>query len=218
MAAKSGVPDPDLNQNLKKEIEKAKREQVTADVIKRAIDKAKGANQESYDPMTLEGFGPGNSMFVIECLTDNHNRTQTAVKVALQRCGGKIAGSGNVTHMFKNTATFSVDFMSEEEVLETLLMADCDVEDISSEDGVVTVTAPSSEYGKIREALKAVTPEGKDFLEDTVSWVPLNPIELNTEKEKEQLQRLLDLLEEDDDVQDVYHNIVGLEPEEAEEE
>ena len=108
--------------------------------------------------------------------------------------------------------------MSEEEVLETLLMADCDVEDISSEDGVVTVTAPSSEYGKIREALKAVTPEGKDFLEDTVSWVPLNPIELNTEKEKEQLQRLLDLLEEDDDVQDVYHNIVGLEPEEAEEE
>ena len=117
MAAKSGVPDPDLNQNLKKEIEKAKREQVTADVIKRAIDKAKGANQESYDPMTLEGFGPGNSMFVIECLTDNHNRTQTAVKVALQRCGGKIAGSGNVTHMFKNTAIFSVDFMSEEEVL-----------------------------------------------------------------------------------------------------
>ena len=94
----------------------------------------------------------------------------------------------------------------------------CDVEDIYSEDGVVTVTAPSSEYGKIREALKAVTPEGKDFLEDTVSWVPLNPIELNTEKEKEQLQRLLDLLEEDDDVQDVYHNIVGLEPEEAEEE
>lgn len=72
MAAKSGVPDPDLNQNLKKEIEKAKREQVTADVIKRAIEKAKGANLESYDSMVLEGFGPGNSMFVIECLTDNH--------------------------------------------------------------------------------------------------------------------------------------------------
>ncbi|MEI3504734.1 MAG: YebC/PmpR family DNA-binding transcriptional regulator [Bacilli bacterium] len=71
---------------------------------------------------------------------------------------------------------------------------------------------------KLEKLLKAVTPEGKDFLEDTVSWVPLNPIELNTEKEKEQLQRLLDLLEEDDDVQDVYHNIVGLEPEEAEEE
>lgn len=219
MAAKSGVPDPDLNQNLKKEIEKAKREQVTADVIKRAIDKAKGANQESYDPLTLEGFGPGNSMFIIECLTDNHNRTQTAVKVALQRCGGKIAGSGNVAHMFKNTAIFSIDHMNEEEALESLLMADCDVEDITtSENGVVTITAPSTEYGKIREALRGTLPEGKDFLEDTVSWLPLNPVELATDKEKEQLQRLLDLLAEDDDVQDVYHNIVGLDIEEDEEE
>ena len=142
MAAKSGVPDPDLNQNLKKEIEKAKREQVTADVIKRAIEKAKGANLESYDSMVLEGFGPGNSMFVIECLTDNHNRTQTSVKVALQKCGGKIAGSGSVTHMFKNTAIFSIDFMNEEETLEALLLADCEVEDISSDDDVVTITAP----------------------------------------------------------------------------
>lgn len=217
MAAKSGVPDPDLNQNLKKEIEKAKREQVTADVIKRAIDKAKGANQESYDPMVLEGFGPGNSMLVIDCLTDNHNRTQTAVKVALQRCGGKIAGSGSVTHMFKNTAIFSIDFMSEEEALDALLMADCEVEDISSDEDVVTITAPSTEYGKIREALRALLPEGKDFLEDTVSWVPLNPIELATDKEKEQFERLLSFLEEDDDVQDVYYNVVGLEPDEEEE-
>ena len=214
MAAKSGVPDPDLNQNLQKEIEKAKREQVTADVIKRAIEKAKGANQENYDSMTLEGFGPANSMFVIECLTDNHNRTQTAVKVALQRCGGKIAGSGSVTHMFKNTAIFSIDFMNEDETLEALLLADCEVEDISSSNGVVTITAPSTEYGKIREVLRDMLPEGKDFLEDTVSWIPLNEVELTTDKEKEQLQRLLDLLEEDDDVQDVYHNVIGLDNEE----
>lgn len=211
MAAKSGVADPDLNQNLKKEIEKAKREQVTADVIKRAIEKAKGANQENYDPLTLEGFGPGNSMFVIECLTDNHNRTQTAVKVALQKCGGKIAGSGSVTYMFKNAAIFEIDFLSEEEALETLLMADCEVEDISSEDGVVSIIAPNTEYGKIREALKEVLPEGKDFLEDTVAWLPQNPVELSSDKEKEQLQRLLDMLAEDDDVQDVYHNVTGLE-------
>ena len=206
--------EANLNQNLKKEIEKAKREQVTADVIKRAIEKAKGANQENYDSMTLEGFGPANSMFVIECLTDNHNRTQTAVKVALQRCGGKIAGSGSVTHMFKNTAIFSIDFMNEDETLEALLLADCEVEDISSSNGVVTITAPSTEYGKIREVLRDMLPEGKDFLEDTVSWIPLNEVELTTDKEKEQLQRLLDLLEEDDDVQDVYHNVIGLDNEE----
>lgn len=210
MAAKAGVPDPELNQNLKKEIEKAKREQVTADVIKRAIDKAKGASQENYDPLTLEGFGPGNSMFIVECLTDNHNRTQTAVKVALQKCGGKIAGSGSVAHMFKNVALFSIDFLGEEETLETLLLADCEVEDIKEEDGVVTVIAPNTEYGKIREALKEVLPEGKEFLEDTVCWLPLNEVEITSEKEIEQLERLLALLEEDDDVQDVYHNVVGL--------
>lgn len=217
MAAKSGVPDPDLNQNLKKEIEKAKREQVTADVIKRAIEKAKGANQESYDPITLEGFGPGNSMFIIECLTDNHNRTQTDVKVALQKCGGKIAGSGNVAHMFKNTALFAIDFMGEEEVLETLLMADCDVEDISTDGDVVSISAPSVEYGKIRTALREVMPEGKDFLEDTVAWLPLNPVEITGEKEQEQLERLLGLLAENDDVQDVYHNVTGLESDESDE-
>ena len=217
MAAKSGVPDPDLNQNLKKEIEKAKREQVTADVIKRAIEKAKGANQESYDPITLEGFGPGNSMFIIECLTDNHNRTQTDVKVALQKCGGKIAGSGNVAHMFKNTALFAIDFMGEEEVLETLLMADCDVEDITTDGDVVSISAPSVEYGKIRTALREVMPEGKDFLEDTVAWLPLNPVEITGEKEQEQLERLLGLLAENDDVQDVYHNVTGLESDESDE-
>ena len=210
MAAKAGVPDPELNQNLKKEIEKAKREQVTADVIKRAIEKAKGANQENYDPLTLEGFGPGNSMFIVECLTDNHNRTQTAVKVALQKCGGKIAGSGSVAHMFKNVALFSIDFMTEEEALETLLLADCEVEDIESEDGIVTITAPNTEYGKIREALKEVLPEGKEFLEDTVCWLPLNEVELSSDKELEQMERLLSLLEEDEDVQDVYHNVTGL--------
>jgi YebC/PmpR family DNA-binding regulatory protein len=210
MAAKAGVPDPELNQNLKKEIEKAKREQVTADVIKRAIEKAKGANQENYDPLTLEGFGPGNSMFIVECLTDNHNRTQTAVKVALQKCGGKIAGSGSVAHMFKNVALFSIDFMTEEETLETLLLADCEVEDIESEDGIVTITAPNTEYGKIREALKEVLPEGKEFLEDTVCWLPLNEVELASDKELEQMERLLSLLEEDEDVQDVYHNVTGL--------
>ena len=210
MAAKAGVPDPELNQNLKKEIEKAKREQVTADVIKREIDKAKGASQENYDPLTLEGFGPGNSMFIVECLTDNHNRTQTAVKVALQKCGGKIAGSGSVAHMFKNVALFSIDFLGEEETLETLLLADCEVEDIKEEDGVVTVIAPNTEYGKMREALKEVLPEGKEFLEDTVCWLPLNEVEITSEKEIEQLERLLALLEEDDDVQDVYHNVVGL--------
>lgn len=214
MAAKSGVPDPDLNQNLKKEIEKAKREQVTADVIKRAIDKAKGANQESYAPLLLEGFGPGNSQLVIECLTDNTNRTQTAVKVALQRTGGKIASSGNVTYQFAPQALFAFKGLSDEEALDIIVMADCEVIDIVTEDEITYVSAPRSEYDKIRSALLEAK-EDLDLLEDHVAWVSNMPVELETDKQIEQFQRLLDFLEEDEDVQDVYHNVSNL-PEDEE--
>ncbi len=210
MAAKSGVPDPDLNQNLKKEIEKAKKEQASADVIKRAIEKAKGANQESYTELVLEGFGPGNSMVVVECLTDNHNRTQTAVKVALMKTGGKIAGSGAVTYMFDHLAVFSYENgQSEEEVLETLLMADCDVQDIENEDGVITIYAPNTEYAKIRDALQEAMPD-IDLTVDTIAWMPKNYVQLESDKEKEQFNRMLEMLEDDDDVQEVYHNVEGL--------
>lgn len=210
MAAKSGVPDPDLNQSLKKEIEKAKKEQVTADVIKRAIEKAKGANMETYSELQLEGFGPGNSMVVVECLSDNTNRTQTAVKIALQRTGGKIASSGNVTYMFDHLALFSMNDVSDEELLENLLMADCEVNDIEVEDGMVTIYAPHTEYGKIRDVIQENYPD-KELSMDTIAWVPKNYIQLDSDKQVEQFKRLLELLDEDDDVQDVYHNIEGLE-------
>ncbi len=210
MAAKSGVPDPDLNQTLKKEIEKAKKEQASADVIKRAIEKAKGANQESYTELVLEGFGPGNSMVVVECLTDNHNRTQTAVKVALMKTGGKLAGSGAVTYMFDHLAVFSYENgQSEEEVLETLLMADCDVQDIENEDGIITIYAPNTEYAKIRDALQEAMPD-IDLTVDTIAWMPKNYVKLESDKEKEQFNRMLEMLEDDDDVQEVYHNVEGL--------
>ena len=210
MAAKSGVPDPDLNQTLKKEIEKAKKEQASADVIKRAIEKAKGANQESYTELVLEGFGPGNSMVVVECLTDNHNRTQTAVKVALMKTGGKIACSGAVTYMFDHLAVFSYENgQSEEEVLETLLMADCDVNDIENEDGIITIYAPNTEYAKIRDALQEAMPD-VDLTVDTIAWMPKTYTKLESEKEIEQFNRMLELLEDDDDVQEVYHNVEGL--------
>ena len=151
MAAKGGVPDPDLNQTLKRTIERAKREQVTADVIKRAIDKAKGADQTSYAELLLEGFGPGNSQVVVECLTDNHNRTQTDVKVAFQKTGGKIASSGSVTYQFKHLAVFVFKGISEEDAVMALLDADCDVQNTYTEtdeetgDELVTVEADYSE-------------------------------------------------------------------------
>ncbi len=212
MAAKGGVPDPDLNQTLKRTIERARREQVTADVIKRAIDKAKGSDQTSYTELLLEGFGPGQSQIVVECLTDNHNRTQTAVKVALQKCGGKIASSGSVTYQFKHLSVFTFKGLSEEDAVMALLDADCDVQNTYTEvdeetaEELVTVEADYSEYSKIRTALTDLK-EDLEFLVDHISWETDNMVDLEAGKETEQFERLLALLEEDDDVQDVFHNV-----------
>ncbi len=209
MAAKAGVPDPDLNQPLKKEIEKAKKEQVTADVIKRAIEKAKGGSQENYSPIRYEAFGPNNSMFIIDCLTDNVNRTYTAVRTAVTRCGFKLGAPGSVAHMFTNTAIFSFVGLSDEETLEVLLMADCDVTDIELEDGITTVYASNTEYSKIRQALVEAMPD-VEFLVDKTTLLPETYTQLTDEDDIRHFHRLMEQLDDVEDAQDVYHNVEGL--------
>ena len=211
MAAKSGIPDPELNLALKHEIEKAKREQVNADTIKRAIEKAKGGSTENYYPIRYEGFGPNNSMLIIECITDNENRTLTAVKTALNKCGAKLGVAGCVRHMFDYYAVFTFQGMSDEEAFEAV--AEYDVVDVFSEDGYTTVYANSSDYQGVRDALVAAKPD-LTFVEDVVTYVPQNTVTLNDQKEIDQFNRLRTMLDDIDDVQDLFHNIVGLEDEE----
>lgn len=209
MAAKSGIPDPELNLNLRREIEKAKRDQCNADTIKRAVEKAKGSNTESYYPIRYEGFGPGNSMLIVEALTDNENRTLTFVKTAMNRCGCKLGVSGCVRHMFNYYSIFSFENMSVDEALEATMMADVEIVDISEDEGLVTVFAESSLYHEVKEALLAAKP-GLEFIEDTVTYVPQTTVTLTDEKEIEQVARLKALFDENDDVQDFFHNIVGV--------
>ena len=206
VAAKSGVPDPELNQTLKKEIEKAKKEQVSADVIKRAVEKAKGGSDENYTPERYEGFGPANSMWIVECLTDNHNRTLTAVRTAFSRVGGNLGASGCVMHMFNNQSVFSFEGEDEEAVLEGLLMADVEPEDIQKEDGVITVFAANTDYQAVRDALVAMNPD-IDFLEDKVTYVPQTYVKLEEEHDVQKYERFMEMLNDCDDVQDIYHNI-----------
>lgn len=206
VAAKSGVPDPELNQTLKKEIEKAKREQVSADVIKRAIEKAKGGSTESYTSERYEGFGPGNSMWIVDCLTDNHNRTLTAVRTAFSRVGGNLGASGCVTHMFTNQSIFSFEGEDEEAVLEGLLEHDCEVDDIQLEDGVISVFAPQQAYQQVRDALVELYPN-VEFLEDHTTWVPSSYVQLGEDHDKQKYERFIEMLDDCDDVQDYYHNI-----------
>ena len=216
MAAKAGVPDPDLNQPLKKEIEKAKKEQVTADVIKRAIEKAKGGSQENYSPIRYEAFGPNNSMFIIDCLTDNVNRTYTAVRTAVQKVGFKLGAPGSVAHMFTNTAIFSFNGLNDEETLDTLIMADCDVTDVELEDGITTVYAPNTEYAKIRQALVDAMPD-VEFLIDKTTLLPESYTTLEDEDDIRHFHRLMELLDDVEDVQDIYHSVEGLSDDEEEE-
>ena len=211
MAAKSGIPDPELNLALKHEIEKAKREQVNADTIKRAIEKAKGGSTENYYPIRYEGFGPSNSMLIIECITDNENRTLTAVKTALNKCGAKLGVAGCVRHMFDYYAVFTFQGMNDEEAFEAV--AEFDVADVFSEDGYTTVYANSSDYQGVRDALLAAKPD-LTFVEDVVTYVPQNTVTLTDQKEIDQFNRLRTMLDDIDDVQDLFHNIVGLDDEE----
>ena len=128
---------------------------------------------ESYYPVRYEGFGPNNSLLMIECLTDNENRTMTAVKVALQKTGCKLGVSGCVRHMFNYYSVFTFKGMSDEEAFEAILMADVEPEDVSVEDGITTVYAKSEDYQTVRDALVAAKPD-LEFLEDLVTYVPQN--------------------------------------------
>ena len=206
MAAKSGVPDPELNQSLKRIIDKAKKDQVSADVIKRAIDKAKGGSDDTYTEVRYEGFGPGNSLFIVECLTDNVNRTIAEVRNCFTKTDGKLGVSGSVLHQFNHQAVFTVSGMTEDEVLELLVLNDVDVTDIESEDDHVTILGDATEFNVIRTAFVDQNPE-IEFETEEIMWLPIMETELTSDEDTQRFEKLMDMLNELDDVQDVYHNV-----------
>ena len=206
LAAKSGTPDPDTNQSLKRIIEKAKREQVPADIIKRNIDKAKGGTEDNYSSARYEGFGPGNSMLIVECLTDNVNRTIAEVRNCFTKTGGKLGVSGSALHQFNHQAVFAIPSMSEDEILEILINNDLDVTDIESDDEGVTVYAEAAQFNVIRTAIYDIHPD-LDMTTEQIMWLPIIGTKLDDQEDMDKFERLLEMLDELDDVQDVYHNV-----------
>ncbi|MDD3126409.1 MAG: YebC/PmpR family DNA-binding transcriptional regulator [Candidatus Izemoplasmatales bacterium] len=205
MAAKSGSPDPDTNQTLKKIIEKAKASQVPADVIKRNIEKAKGLGGADYVPVRYEGFGPGNSMIIVECMTDNVNRTFGEIRSCFTKTGGKIGVAGSVTHQFSYVSLVSFEGLSEDEALEALMEAECDVSEIESDEDIVTVIGKSGDLDRIKEALQAV----KDdivFIEEKVTYLPNDYIKIDDDDIRK-FNNFLAMTDELDDVQEVFSNI-----------
>ena len=205
LAAKSGTPDPDTNQTLKRMIEKAKREQVPADVIKRNIDKAKGGGEDNLSSIRYEGFGPGNSMLIVECLTDNVNRTISEVRNCFTKTGGKLGISGSVVHQFNHQAVFSMKGITEDEVLEILVGNDLDVTDIEADEEGVTIYSDATNFSAIRIAFNEARPE-LEYDTEQIMWLPIMDATLDSE-DLEKFERLTNMLDELDDVQDVYHNV-----------
>ena len=209
VAAKSGGVDPAGNLTLRGLIERAKKDQVPTHVIDKALDKASGAGGEDFSVARYEGFGPSGSMLIVECLTDNPNRTFGDVRQCFVKTKTKIGTPGNVSHLFDHCAILKFQSDNEEAVLEALLNADVDVIDIENEDSHITVFAPSTEYGHARQAIceNFGNADGEvDFEADVIQFLPQTAIELSGE-DVEVFEKLLDMLNDLDDVQNVYHNV-----------
>lgn len=203
MAAKSGTPDPETNVVLKRVIERAKKDQVTTEIINRAIEKAKGGSDENYEEVRYEGFGPEGSLIIIECLTDNTNRTLSDIRKLFNKAYGKLGVSGSVIHQFDHKAVFEVE-ATENKLLEMLLENDVDVTDYEAEDGMVTIYAQPVDYGRVMDVLKDNNLEPK---QEAIMFIPMQTIQIEDASEKEKFERLIDGLNELDDVSEVYHNV-----------
>ncbi len=206
VTAKSGGIDPNGNLALRGLIERAKREQVPSHVIDKALDKAKGGGGEDFSRARYEGFGPGNCMVIIDCLTDNPNRTFGDVRNCFTKTKTKIGTQGSVAHMFDHCAIFVFQGDDEEAVLEALMMSDVDVTDIENEEGKITVFAPHTEYAKAKQALSE-TFEGITFDVDEIQFLPQTEAEIS-EEDMPMLEKFLGMLNDLDDVQNIYHNAI----------
>ena len=202
-AAKAGVPDPEMNQGLKNVIARAKKDQCPADVIKRAIEKAKGVTSGATKEKVYEGYGPGQVAVIVEFLTDNDNRTYTEARTAFNKTGGTIGTS--VSYLFNRKAVFCYEGLSEDETMEALMEAGLDFEELSTdEEGFVNITAAPADCEAIKEALLAKKPD-LEFEQAAVDMVPSTKVDLD-EDHLEKFRRFLEILQEYDDFENIYHN------------
>jgi len=204
-AAKNGVPDPEANPLLRSLVEKAKKDNVPAHVIDKAIQKAAGKGGEDFQSVRYEGFGPGGSLIIVECLTDNNQRTVSDVRSYFVKAGSKLAATGSVVMSFDHLAVISFKGEQEEKVMEALFAADVAVEDVESKDGVITIFTPPTEFYKAKTAVLEAMP-GVDLDVQEVTFIPQSTKTLAAD-ELTSFEKLLQALEMNDDVQEVYHNI-----------
>lgn len=205
LAAKKGVPELESNVNLKHLVEKAKKEQVPMDIIKRAIDKAKGAGGEDYTEVIYEGFGPGASTFIIKTLTDNVNRTVGEIRAAFNKVHKSLGVTNSVSYNYDYLAIISFKSNEEEKIFEELLNAGIEIIDLESNDGEITITANPKNINKVKEELEKIIP-GIEYTYDEVGMFAKEEVTL-TGEDKEVYDKLYGLLDAIDDVSAIYTNV-----------
>ncbi|MBC8587040.1 YebC/PmpR family DNA-binding transcriptional regulator [Paratissierella segnis] len=205
VAAKEGGGDPDYNPSLKAAIDKAKAENMPNENIDRAVKKGSGElGLANFEEIMYEGYGPGGIAVFATCLTDNRNRTASDVRHAFDKAGGNLGQSGCVSFMFDRKGVLAIereDIVDEDEL--TMLAIDLGAEDfISDNDGFEIITDPD-DFNNVKEGLKEANYK---FAMAEISYIPQNTIKLTNPEDIKNMEKLIDMLEDSDDVQDVYHN------------
>lgn len=203
VAAKNGGANPDSNSKLRDVIAKAKAANMPNDTITRAIKKASGELASvNYETIMYEGYGPAGTAVIVEVLTDNKNRSAGNVRYAFSKNGGNMGTLGCVGFMFQSKGEIIIEKGDHDEDEMMMMALDAGAEDFSAEDEVFVVTTTPEDFGTVREALES---NGVEFLEAEVKMIPDTYTEIGEEDAKK-FQKMLDMLEDDDDVQNVYHN------------
>ncbi|NOW87796.1 YebC/PmpR family DNA-binding regulatory protein [Clostridium beijerinckii] len=203
MAVKNGGANQDINAKLRDVVAKAKAANMPNDTISKAIKKASGElSSVNYENIVYEGYGPSGVAVIVETLTDNKNRSAGNVRSAFTKGGGNMGTSGCVSFMFQEKGEIVIEKEDKDEDELMMIALDAGAEDFSSEDEVFVVTTAPEEFGTVREALEA---QGIEFLEASVKMIPDTYTAID-EADAKKFQKMLDLLDDDDDVQEVYHN------------
>ena len=206
MAVKAGGPDPNNNSKLRDVIAKAKANNMPNDTIERGIKKAAGADSaDNYEKAVYEGYGPNGVAIIVETLTDNKNRTASNVRNAFTKGNGSIGTQGCVSYMFDQKGQIIIDREECDMDADDLMMMalDAGAEDFSEEEDSFEILTSPDDFSKVRETLEK---EGIPMAEAEITMIPQNYVTLSDENDIKFLNRTLDLLDEDDDVQAVYHN------------
>ena len=204
-AAKSGGVELESNSVLKRLVERAHKEQVPNDIIKRAIDKVNSGVDEAYQTVRYELFGPSGSTIIVECLTDNVNRSVSAVRAVVNKCHIKMGAIGSVMYMYENLSIIGFKGLDEEQAMDAFIENDVDVKDMEDHDGMIMSYADPQDLFAMKEAIHKVDPK-IEFEVDEITWLPKEKVTLSGE-DKETFERAIHLLDECEDVNHIYHNV-----------